>query len=118
MTPSATLAAGIYTGEIIAISANGSPSMVIPVTLTVNAATNTYFDDMPGGVSFFQATNGANPAAQPIPIRNAGSGTLDWTAAVATSDGAAWLPLGAARDRKSTRLNSSHSEISRMPSSA
>ena len=29
-----------------------------------------------------------------------------------------WAPLGADRDRKSTRLNSSHSDRSRMPSSA
>ena len=29
-----------------------------------------------------------------------------------------WIALGVGRDRKSTRLNSSHTDISRMPSSA
>jgi hypothetical protein len=70
--------------------------MVIPVTLTVNPATTAYFDDMPGSISFFQATGAANPAPQTIPIRNAGAGTLDWTATPSTSDGGAWLTLSAA----------------------
>ena len=95
IAPAATLAAGTYTAEIIVQAAAGSPSMVIPVTLTVNPPTATYFDDLPGGVSFFQATGGANPAAQVVPIRNAGAGTLDWTATPATSDGAAWLTVSA-----------------------
>jgi LysM repeat protein len=51
---------------------------------------------MPGGVSFFQATGGTTPAAQTIPIRNAGTGTLDWTATADTSDGGAWLVLSKA----------------------
>ena len=69
--------------------------MVIPVTLRINAPATTYFDDMPGGVGFFQATGGANPAAQKIPVRNAGTGTLDWSATANTSDGGAWLSLSA-----------------------
>ena len=96
VAPSATLAAGTYSAEIIVESSAGSPSMVIPVTLTVNLPTTTFFDDMPGGVSFFQATGGANPAAQTLPIRNAGTGTLDWTATATTSDGGAWLTISAA----------------------
>ncbi len=96
VNPAATLAAGTYTAQIIATAAAGSPSMVIPVTLTVNPATANYFDDMPGSVSFFQATGTANPAPQIIPIRNAGLGTLDWTAKASTSDGGAWLTLSAA----------------------
>ncbi len=93
LNPAATLAAGTYTAEIIAKSATGTTSMVIPVTLTVNPNTATFFDDMPGGVNFFQVTGGAVPAAQSIPIRNAGVGTLDWTAVATTSDGGAWLTL-------------------------
>ena len=104
VSPSATLAAGTYTAEIIATAAAGSPSMVIPVTLTVNAATTTYFDDMPGSISFFQATGAANPAPQIIPIRNAGTGTLDWTATASTSDGGAWLTLSAASGTAPTSL--------------
>ena len=96
VAPAAALAVGTYSAQILVQAAVGSPSMVIPVTLTVNPTTATYFDDMPGGVSFFQATAGANPAAQTLPIRNAGAGRLDWTATAATSDGANWLTISAA----------------------
>ena len=96
LNPAATLAAGTYTAEIIAKSATGATSMIIPVTLTVNPNTATFFDDMLGGVNFFQVTGGAVPAAQSVPIRNAGVGTLDWTAAATTSDGGAWLTLSPA----------------------
>ena len=112
VNPAVTLGAGTYTAQIIAIAAAGSPSMVIPVTLTVNAPATTYFDDLPGGVSFFQATGGANPAAQAIPIRNAGKGTLDWSASAITSDGGAWLaPValsGTAPSNLSISINSAN----------
>ena len=93
VNPAVTLAAGKYTAEIILQASAGSPSMIIPVTLTINPATATFFDDMPGAVTFFQVTGGANPGAQSLPIRNAGGGTLDWTATVSTSDGAKWLNI-------------------------
>ena len=93
VNPAVTLAAGTYTSEIIFKANAGSPSMVVPVTLTISPATVPFFDDMPGGVSFFQATGGAAPAAQFFQIRNAGTGTLDWTATAATSDGGAWLTV-------------------------
>jgi len=93
VNPAVTLAAGTYTSEIIVKSNAGSPSMIVPVSLTINPATAAFFDDMPGGISFFQATAGTAPAAQTIRIRNAGMGTLNWTAAVSTSDGGAWLAL-------------------------
>jgi hypothetical protein len=96
VNPAATLAAGTYSAQIIVTSAAGSPSMVIPVTLRVNAPAANHFDDMAGGVSFFQVTSGATPAAQSLSIRNAGAGTLDWTASATTSDGGAWLALSAA----------------------
>jgi hypothetical protein len=96
LNPAVTLAAGTYTSEIILKAAAGSPAQVIPVTLTVNKAANTYFDDMPGAVTFFQATGGTAPTAQTLPIRNAGGGTLDWSATATTSDGGAWLKISAA----------------------
>ena len=96
VNPAATLAAGTYSAQIIVTAAVGSPSMVIPVTLRINAPATTYFDDLAGGISFFQVTGGAAPAAQSFSIRNAGTGTLDWTATATTSDGAAWLKLSAA----------------------
>jgi hypothetical protein len=96
VNPDVTLPAGVYTAEIIVKAGAGSPSMVIPVTLTVNPVNATSFDDTPGGVNFFQVPGGANPAAQSVPIRNAGAGTLDWTASATTSDGGAWLTISAA----------------------
>jgi hypothetical protein len=95
VNPAVTLAAGTYTAEVILKANAGSPSMVVPVSLTVNAATATYFDDLPGGVSFFQTTGGVAPAAQVVRIRNGGAGTLNWSASYATSDGGAWLAISA-----------------------
>lgn len=93
VAPPSALAIGTYTAEIIFTSSSGSPSMVVPVTLHVNAVGANVFDDMPGGIGFLQVTGGANPANQTIPIRNLGLGTLDWTATITTSDGAAWLAI-------------------------
>jgi len=104
VNPAVTLAAGTYTAEIIVKSNAGSPSMVVPVSLTINPATAAFFDDLPGGISFFQATAGTAPAAQTIRIRNAGAGTLDWIGAVSTSDGAAWLTLSLASGTAPTNL--------------
>ena len=108
--PAATLAAGTYSAQIIVIAAAGSPSMVIPVTLRVNGANAIHFDDMTGGVSFFQVTSGATPAAQSFGIRNAGTSTLNWTASATTADGGAWLGLssasGTAPENLSVSLNS------------
>jgi hypothetical protein len=105
--PAVTLAAGTYTAEIIAKSATGSPSLVIPVTLTVSPTTAAFFDDLPGGVSFFQATGGAAPAAQSIPIRNAGAGRLNWTATVSTADGGGWLSISAASGTAPSSISAS-----------
>jgi hypothetical protein len=93
VNPAVTLAAGTYTSEIIIKANTGSPSMIVPVTLNISPATVPFFDDLPGGVSFFQATGGAAPAAQTVKIRNAGAGTLNWTAVTSTSDGGGWLTI-------------------------
>jgi len=93
VNPAVTLAAGTYTAEVIVKANSGSPSMIVPVTLTINPATATFFDDMPGGVSFFQLTGGAAPGSQVLRVRNAGAGTLNWTASATTSDGGAWLTV-------------------------
>ena len=92
VNPAVTLAAGKYTAEIILQASAGSPSMVIPVTLTINAATATFFDDMPGAVTFFQATGGAILGTE-LAHPQRGAGALDWTATVSTSDGARWLNI-------------------------
>lgn len=115
--PALTLAAGIYTSEIVLKTSSGTESMVIPVTLTVNAANSTFFNDMQGAATFFVQTGGANPPAQSIPIRNAGTGTLHWTATATTSDGGNWLNIssasGTAPDSISISVNAAN-----LPNSA
>jgi len=95
--PSVNLAAGTYSGQI-KVTQSSSPyaSLTIPVTLTIEAANATYFDELPGGLTFTMQTSEAGPAPQTLPIRNAGTGTLNWTSSVSTSDGGAWLSLSAA----------------------
>jgi len=64
--------------------------MTVPVTLTVTEPDTTFFGSMPGEMSFF-LTPGETPAAQNLPIRNAGTGTLNWTVSVSTADGGNWI---------------------------
>ncbi|MBL8211016.1 MAG: hypothetical protein JNK87_09910 [Bryobacterales bacterium] len=88
-----TLAAGTYTGQIIA--ASGGMSMTIPVTLTVAAPDSAFFDNVPGEIAFSLRTGGQTPPPQLLPIRNGGTGTLDWTATATTADGGGWLGISA-----------------------
>lgn len=86
-----TLAPGTYTGEVtFAQYGSGTMSMTVPVTLTVSATGATFFDNLPGEISFSLKTGGSAPA-QAFQVRNAGSGTLNWTLSASTSDGGAWL---------------------------
>jgi len=85
------LAAGTYTGQVVITNfANGTINMTIPVTLKVAASGATFFDDLPGKLSFSLKTSGT-PTAQSIQIRNSGSGTLNWTLTTSTADGGSWL---------------------------
>lgn len=89
------LAAGTYTGQIVITNfSNGSIQMTIPVTLTVAASGATVFDDLPGKLSFSFQTGG-NATSQQVQIRNAGSGTLNWTLSKSTADGGNWLSASA-----------------------
>ena len=64
----------------------------------------------------------ADVSNHPVAVRNNGGGhynhTLFWNSLSATGGSNPTGDLAAAIDRKSTRLNSSHSTLSRMPSSA
>ena len=93
-SPSVTLAAGTYTAEII-FSVHGARSMAmtVPVTLTVAPSSAAFFDNVPGQVTFSMQPGGAAPGYQVFQIRNAGSGTLSWTAILSTADGGKWLYL-------------------------
>jgi hypothetical protein len=92
-----TLAAGIYTGQVSIYSSG--VSQTVPVTLTVAAAGTAFFDNVPGALSYSQAvqtgTQIVNPPSQNVQIRNAGTGTLSWTAQTFTSDGGNWLTVSA-----------------------
>ena len=70
-------------------------AITVPVTLAVGAAGSPLFDNMPGELSFSLATGGGTPPGQLIQVRNAGSGTLNWTGAAATFDGGSWLTVSA-----------------------
>jgi len=89
------LAAGTYTGQIVITNySNAAIKMTIPVTLTVAASGATFFDDLPGKLSFSFKTNGS-ATSQSIQIRNSGAGTLNWTLAASTADGGGWLSASA-----------------------
>ncbi|HEX3743251.1 MAG TPA: hypothetical protein VHW09_04965 [Bryobacteraceae bacterium] len=95
VTAPVTQAAGVYTGQVI-VNGSGS-SVTVPVTLTIApAGTASYLDNLPGELSFSMQTAPTNPPpAQVVQIRNAGSGTLNWTLIPETADGAAWLNVSA-----------------------
>jgi hypothetical protein len=92
----ATLPAGTYTGEIIlnAYPSNGM-ALTVPITLTVAATGSTYFDNLPGELSYSMVPGGT-PPSQTVQIRNGGSGTLSWAASASTADGGAWLTVSPA----------------------
>jgi hypothetical protein len=91
----AILPAGTYTGQIVVISSTGSMAMTIPVVLTVESGAGPYLDNLPGQMSFSMKTAGEAPPAQSVQIRNAGSGTLNWTLETSTADGGGWLSASA-----------------------
>ena len=96
VTTSATLAVGTYTGQIVfTVEGNGAMAITVPVTLTVEPLTGTFFDNLPGQLSFAMMTGGTKITSQQIQVRNGGQGSLDWTVAANTADGGAWLTASA-----------------------
>jgi hypothetical protein len=94
--PASSLAAGVYAGQILVYSQDGSMAMTVPVSLTIGATSSPLIADIQGQASFFLLPNAtANPAPQAVWIRNAGSGTLNWSASATTSDGGKWVTLSA-----------------------
>ncbi|HZQ22550.1 MAG TPA: hypothetical protein VFA89_07090 [Terriglobales bacterium] len=89
-----TLAAGTYTAEINFIEyPSNTPSMTVPVTLTVGATGTSFFDSLPGQLSFSLQTGATSATAQVLQIRNAGTGPLSWTSTVTTADSGDWLSI-------------------------
>lgn len=90
------LSAGTYQGQIVFTDYNNPKNtMTVPVTLTVAASSAAFFDDLPGALSFSVKTNATAITAQPIYIRNGGSGTLNWTLTASTGIGSNWLSASA-----------------------
>jgi hypothetical protein len=92
-----TLAAGTYTAQITLIEyGSNDVAMTVPVTLTVAPTNGPYFDNVQGHMSFSFLPSASNPPSQSVLIRNAGTGTLDWTLVRSTSDNSNWLSVSAA----------------------
>ena len=105
VTPLITLAAGTYNGQIVFTASGGSLTMVVPVSLTVLPVSVPALDNLPGQVSFSLLTGGLPPPAQPISVRNAGPGTLNWTVGASTADGGNWLGVSAAGGTAPSTVN-------------
>jgi len=90
---SPTLAVGTYTGQIVLTSQSANMSITVPVTLTVSDANVPFFDNLPGQMSFSLKTGGSTITSQSIQVRNAGTGTLNWTLSTSTSDAHDWLSV-------------------------
>jgi len=103
----AGLATGTYAGQIILKSTNLSTAqtVTIPVTLTVMPATATFFDNLPGQMTFSMLTSGNAPLSQGFQIRNAGAGTLAWTVTPSTFIGSGWLGVSSTNGTGSSTVN-------------
>src|SRR5580658_3659215 len=96
VTPSVTMTAGTYTGQIVLTCSStscGVTPLEIPVTLVLNAPSTAYLDQIAGGLTFSMLTGGNAPPTQPLQVRNAGTGSLTWTATTSTADGGSWLTI-------------------------
>jgi len=87
-----SLAAVTYKGQIIfAQYFAGTPSITVPVTLTVASGGAAFFGDVAGQASFSMAPGGGTTPSQSIRIANGGTGSLSWTVTKSTADGGNWL---------------------------
>jgi hypothetical protein len=93
VTTSVAMTSGTYSGQIV-FASGGIPSITVHVTLVIRPASATFFDNMPGQISF-STTAGGQPPPQTMQIRNGGTGTLNWTLTTTTWDGGDWLAVSA-----------------------
>ena len=84
-----SLAAGTYNGQVV-FSA-GANTLTVPVTFVVAAPGATFFDNLPGGLSFTAKTGVTSFTSQPLNVRNGGQGTLNWSVTATTFDNGPWL---------------------------
>ena len=90
----AGLTAGTYNANVTILAPSGAPSSArVPVTVTVQAvAPAPVLAVDTTSLSFSAALTGADQHAQ-IQVINKGSGSLSFSASVATSSGGAWLSV-------------------------
>ena len=87
------LPAGTYTGGITIYQySNPQMTMTVPVTLTIESS-GSFFNSLPGALSFSLVTNSTTASSQVIEIGNGGAGTLNWTATAFTADTGNWLTV-------------------------
>ena len=102
--PDVSLAAGTYTAEIVVNS--NTESLVIPVTLFVkDPSASSYLDELPGELTYSMQTGKTGPPPELVQIRNAGTGSLSFTASTSTADGGAWITLSASSGTAPYLLN-------------
>ncbi len=91
-----TLAPGTYQGTVTITVPSASPAATtVAVTFTVEAATPAALGVDTQSVSFTAGQGGA-AVSQPVQVLNTGGGSLNFTAAAATSSGGSWLSISAA----------------------
>ncbi len=106
----AGLSPGTYQGYIvIAHLIDPTRPQTVNVTLSVTPAGAARIALSPSSLQFASSV-AANPPAQTFQLQNAGTGTLDWTAAAATQSGGNWLAVtpttGAAPSTLTVNVNS------------
>lgn len=99
-----SLAVGTYAAQILVTSQSGDASMTIPVTLTVTPAGGSYFDNVPGQLTFSMATAGTAPPTQQIQLRNVGASALSWSSSKTTSDNGDWITVSPASGTTPTNI--------------
>src|ERR1041384_5848708 len=89
------LPAGTYNGQV-AFTAAGVVTLTVPVTLVISAPGTTFFDNMPGGLTFSAKPSVTSFTSQQIQVRNGGSGALSWTVTASTFNNGDWLTISSA----------------------
>ena len=88
----AGLGPGTYSGIVTVSSANPAQSIVVPVTMTVTAVSQTIVIPETG-LSFFAVQRGGSPPPQNIDILNGGAGQMPWSVTTSTLSGGQWLSV-------------------------
>lgn len=83
-----SLSAGTYTGRVVFTLGRSSAS----VRVTFHVAQTACIQASPQSLSFSASATASSPISQTVTLTNCG-GTGDWSATIATDDGAGWLSV-------------------------